>query len=60
MANKKQSKKAKTTDVGVRASAKEKSTLNEAAKLAKQSRCQFVLQAGLERAATYLSSQDSK
>jgi len=60
MKNKKQSQKTKTTDVGVRASAKEKSTLSKAAKLAKQSRSQFVLQAGLERAATYLYSQDSK
>jgi uncharacterized protein (DUF1778 family) len=57
MANKKQPKKSKVSDVGVRASVKEITTLNEAAKLAKQSRCQFVLQAGLDRAATYLTTQ---
>jgi uncharacterized protein (DUF1778 family) len=60
MANKKQQKKIKWVDLGVRGTPEENKTINAAALVARQSRCQFVLQASLERAATYLEPQQKE
>jgi uncharacterized protein (DUF1778 family) len=53
-------KSAEWVDLGVRGTPSENETINAAARLAKQSRCQFVLQAAIERAAQYSTQQDSK
>lgn len=56
----KKRKKPLWVDLGARGTPEENDTINQAAKLAKQSRCQFVLQAALERAALYPAETSSK
>jgi uncharacterized protein (DUF1778 family) len=62
MASKKQQHKKtiKWVDFGIRGTPEENKKVNAAALLARQSRCQFVLQASLERAEAYLQPKQEK
>jgi uncharacterized protein (DUF1778 family) len=58
-----QKKKSKNTlwvSLGIRSTPEENDLIKAAAAITRQSRCQFVLQASLERAAIYLQPKQEK